>query len=69
MKRNNLTNEYIFKKYNKSRSNKLNLQEFKVFCKEFNNMFDNNEIKHLFKKVDKNNDKVLSYEEFNNFFN
>ncbi|CAD8203213.1 unnamed protein product [Paramecium pentaurelia] len=69
MRQNNLTNEYIFKKYNKSRSNKLNLEEFKLFCKEFKNILQNNEIKQLFKQVDKNNDMVLSYEEFNNFFN
>ncbi|CAK60049.1 unnamed protein product (macronuclear) [Paramecium tetraurelia] len=69
LRKNNLTNECIFKKYNKSRSNKLNLLEFRIFCKEFNNLLSTDEIKQLFKQVDKNNDKVLSYEEFNNFFN
>ncbi|CAD8110614.1 unnamed protein product [Paramecium sonneborni] len=64
-----LTNEFIFKKYNQSRSNKLNLEEFKIFCKEYNSSLQNNEIKQLFKYADKNNDKVISYEEFNKFLN
>ncbi|CAD8095365.1 unnamed protein product [Paramecium sonneborni] len=62
------TSENIFKTFNSSKSNKMNFEEFTIMCRDLMKVITDNEIHQVFKAADKNQDQLIRYEEFIQFF-
>ena len=64
---NQLDVQLVFKNFDTSGDNQLNLSEFTKLIKVINSRFTEAEVQDLFKAFDINNDKSISFKEFNQY--
>ena len=68
MKVKKISAENVFKTFNLSKNNKLNIDEFANFCRDFFTTITNPEIKLFYKQVDKRGKQFISFDDFNAYF-